>query len=201
APELPFLYVQLPVFVGKGRSPEGTVLARFREAQLKLLRYPNTGMVVSIDTGDPLDIHPKVKQPIGERLAQLALAKVYGKANAALCPVPEAFSFEDGVAIVRLLGVKDGLSTSDGLAPQSFSIAGADRVFHAAEARLEGGRIIVKSGRVETPVAVRYAFSDQPLPAPNVVNSAGFPISPFRSDDWSLPRAEAEAAAPTDHDN
>lgn len=184
APALPFLWVQLASFgsgLDRGAQSPWAVL---RESQSATLSLPATAQVVAIDIGDVTDIHPRNKQDVGKRLALAARHVAYGVALVHAGPVFAGAAFEDDTAAVAFdveggtLAVRGG-----GEAVQGFVVAGADRVFHAADATLNGDRVTVRSPRVATPVAVRYAWNDNPADA-NLVNDAGLPASPFRSDDW-----------------
>lgn len=178
APELPFLFVQIAPFRYDGDRGEA---ARQREAQLAALALPHTGVAVTMDAGEKTDIHPKDKQTVGERLARCALRRVYGREEI----VDRGPSFRaitiDGGAVRVHLDDADGLelrATKDAL----FELAGADRKFHPASARVDGSALVVSSPDVKAPVAVRYAFRADDLGA--LFNSAGLPASSFRSDDW-----------------
>ena len=187
-PKLPFLFVQLPNFEGGGakvKPPLGESLwAELREAQALALREPRTAMAVTLDIGEAKDIHPREKQEVGRRLALAALRLVYARDVIASGPTYAA-AVRDGAAIkVRFTNVAGGLTTSDGKPPKGFLIAGVDRVWRAAEARIEGGAVIVSSTEVAEPIAVRYGWGDDP--AATLRNQADLPAAPFRSDDWAM---------------
>jgi len=118
-----------------------------------------------------------------ERLAQSALAITYGHDLAACGPVADSFAEEEGAIRCRFRFAGNGLATTDGAAPRLFFIAGEDRVFHPAEARIEKSTVVVRHAGVPHPVAVRYAWADNPEGC-NLANNAGLPASPFRSDRW-----------------
>jgi len=151
-----------------------------REQMLKTLEVPNTGMAVTIDIGEANDIHPKNKQDVGSRLAQWALAKTYGKPIAASGPLYKAMR-RQGNRIVLEFEYAEGLSAR-GRELKGFAIAGADRRFVWADARIEGHTVVVSSPQVAEPVAVRYAWANNPQCT--LINGAGLPASPFRTDDW-----------------
>jgi sialate O-acetylesterase len=174
--DFPFAWVQLPNFI---RTGEGW--PRVREAMLKTLRVPNTGMAITIDSGDPKDIHPANKQVVGERLAAWALAEVYGKKIASSGPLPAGSETRGGEIVVSFTHTDGGL-TAHGGALKGFQLAGDDRVWHPAQARIDGNTVVVHSADVKQPVAVRYAWADNP--DCNLYNGAGLPASPFRTDDW-----------------
>jgi len=180
---LAFVFVQLPNY-GMTEPPHET-WAYMREAQLAALDLPRTGMAVTIDVGDTFNIHPPDKLPVGERLARAALSVAYGRDVLPCGPLYDGAAFADGLARVRFRHAGDGLASSDGGPLRGFAVAGQDRRFFPAEATIEGGTVCVRSARVPGPVAVRYAWADDP--DCNLCNTAGLPASPFRSDRW--PRA------------
>lgn len=175
--DFPFYFVQISPFQYKNVNS-----AFLREAQLQTLSLPKTGMVVTMDLGHLTDIHPKNKQEVGRRLALLALANDYDQKVAYAGPAFKEVSFEAGKATLTFEQVGDGLATRDEKAPDSFEIAGEDKVFHPATAAIEGATIVVSSDQVPEPKAVRYAFSNEAMP--NLMNKAGLPASSFRTDKW-----------------
>ncbi len=177
-----FLFVQLPNYADN--NPDGTAWARLREAQAAALALPATGMAVALDLGESTNIHPTHKQEVGRRLALVARAQVYGEGVDDAGPTYAEHSLEaNGSIRVRFDHAQIGL-VCRGPRLQGFLIAGADRVFQPAEARLEGDAVIVTSPAVKAPMAVRYAFANDPQPAPNLYNGAGLPAAPFRTDSW-----------------
>ena len=172
--EFPFAWVQLPNFT----ADEGWCLVR--EAMLKSLKVPNTGMAVAIDIGEPKNIHPKNKQEVGRRLGMWALGAVYGKNVATSSPLPAEHA-ASGHEMVVTFSHADGGLVAKGGALKGFVIAGADHQWKPAQARIEGNRVIVSSPDVPQPVAVRYAWADNP--DCNLYTAAGLPASPFRTDD------------------
>lgn len=178
--ELPFYFIQLPNFISPGDA-SGHEWAWLREAQAKTLTEPATHMVVTIDCGDPDDIHPQNKATVGRRLAALALAQTYRLPVDSSGPRFAGFTREGAALRVRLAHADTGL-IAERKPPQSFLIAGADRKFYPATAVIERDTVIVKSPQVPEPVAVRYAWSNAPVA--NLFNGAGLPCAPFRSDDW-----------------
>jgi len=180
--DFPFLFVQLAGFGPAQPEPGESDWAELREAQAMALRRPNTAMAVAIDLGDAKDIHPRNKQEVGRRLALAALRSVYGRPVVASGPV-----FRDLRAAGRGLRLRfdqadGGLAARGGATPRGFAVAGADRHFHWAEARIEGSTVVVWSDAVPRPVAVRYGWAANPLA--DLVNGAGLPAAPFRSDRW-----------------
>jgi sialate O-acetylesterase len=179
--DFPFLIVQLP---NQGSSPElgDSLWAELREAQLMTIKkLANTGLAVTIDTGDPHNLHPPRKAEIGERLALWALGTTYGKKIVYSGPLYESAQAEGEKIRINFLFTGSGLEAR-GETLRGFAIAGPDRKFHWAEARIEGHVVIVSSTNVSHPVAVRYAWADSP--ECNLFNKEGLPASPFRTDDW-----------------
>lgn len=172
---LPFAFVQLAGYKADVFWPF------LREAQEAATHEPRCYMATAIDIGEAEDIHPRNKRAIGERLAALALANAYGDKNV-VCYGPKFTSFEIEGNWVRVhFEHAEGLKTSDGAEQVlGFAIAGRNGVFVEAEARIDGPSVVIASGRIEGPSAVRYAWKDyQPL---NLVNGAGLPALPFRTD-------------------
>jgi sialate O-acetylesterase len=184
-PEMPFLLVQLPAF-NPDNVPPGN-WAALREQQVKITKdVPNTGMAVTIDVGDPKDIHPKNKKPVGYRLALVALKNVYKKDLVSSGPTYDSMKVDGNRIRLTLGNIGGGLVTSDGKDVAGFTIAGADHVFVPAQAKIEGGQVIVWSDDVGDPQAARYAWAD--YPTCNLANKEGLPAGPFRTDDWPLTR-------------
>jgi sialate O-acetylesterase len=181
----PFGVVQLANFMqDRPNEPAPGGWAWLREAQLlAAMHHPNTGLAVTIDIGEARDIHPKNKQEVGRRLSLWALATAYGFDIAYSGPVYRKMERKDGRIVLHFDHAGVDLATRDRGPLRGFAIAGEDRKFHWAEARIDGTRVIVESKDVPNPVAVRYAWADNPATA-NLVNQAGLPASPFRTDDW-----------------
>jgi sialate O-acetylesterase len=179
--DFPFLIVQLP---NHGTSPElgDSVWAELREAQLLTAKtVPNTGLAVTIDLGDPKNLHPPRKAEIGERLALWALGTTYGRRIVYSGPLYDSMKVAGNEIRIRFRQLGDGLDAR-GEALKGFSAAGADRRFHWADARIEGDEVVVSSKDVSAPLAVRYAWAGSP--ECNLYNRNGLPASPFRTDDW-----------------
>jgi sialate O-acetylesterase len=178
--DFPFAWVQLPLFHKAQAEPvEETGWTTVREQMLKTLKVPNTGMAITLDLGDANDIHPKDKQGVGRRLAMWALAKVYNQKNIVPSgPLLDGYEI-DGEAVVLSFRYAAGLR-ANGEELKGFAIAGADQKWLAAKARIDGDQVIVWHPEVKQPKAVRYAWADNP--DANLINGAGLPASPFRTD-------------------
>ena len=178
---LPFLYVQLPGFMDYNYLPTESSWAVLREAQLKALSVPNTAMAVAIDLGEWNDIHPDNKKDVGERLALAAFKTAYRENVVSSGPLYRSAAVEGNKVVVSFTNEGGGLVTNDGEAPGEFAIAGSDKKFVWANARIEGGKVAVWSDDVAAPQYVRYAWADNPV-NPNLCNKEGLPASPFRTD-------------------
>lgn len=180
--EFPFYFVQLANFMAVKPQPDDSAWAELREAQTMTLQTPNTGMAVIIDIGEANDIHPKNKQDVGKRLALWALAKTYGKTLVYSGPLYKAMERKDNQIVLHFDHVGSGLVAKDGKPLKGFAIAAPDKKFVWAEARIVGDTVVVSSPAVPDPVAVRYAWADNPVC--NFYNRDGLPANPFRTDDW-----------------
>ncbi len=165
------------------KEPRASELSLLREAQAEALSLPAVGMAVAIDVGDAHDVHPRDKRSVGERLARWALAATYGRGGAPSGPLYEGMTIEAGNRIRIRFRHAEGLSTRDGGKPQHVAIAGTDRVFVWGEAAVEGETLVVWHPGIARPAAVRYAWADNPENC-NLVNGAGLPAAPFRTDRW-----------------
>jgi sialate O-acetylesterase len=179
--DLPFLYVQLPGFMDYNYLPSESQWAALRESQLRSLSVPNTAMVVAIDLGEWNDIHPDNKKTVGERLALTAEKLAYGENIIYSGPIYESSKVEGNKITITFSSVGSGLITNDGEELSEFAIAGADKKFVWAKAKIEGDKIIVWNDSVASPMYVRYAWADDPV-NPNLFNKEGLPASPFRTD-------------------
>jgi sialate O-acetylesterase len=176
---LPFLYVQLPNFMEMQYLPSESSWAELRDAQLNALSVPNTAMAVTIDVGEWNDIHPLEKRIIGERLSLAARNLVYGESTLVYSgPVYKSSEIQGNKIIVSFNMTGSGLIVKGGGELDQFSIAGADKKFVWAEAKIEGDKVIVSSAEVSEPQYVRYAWSDNPESA-NLYNKENLPASPF----------------------
>lgn len=207
--EFPFYFVQLASYLAINHEPSESSWAELREAQaLTVKKLPNTGMAVITDYGHEADIHPTPKQPVGERLARLALAKDYGQKIESSGPEFASMKINGNKAVLQFSHTTGGLdarefgptderkdaagkvrgaawrvkSGSSNTTLHGFTIAGEDKKFYNAEAKIEGDTVVVWSDKVEKPVAVRFGWSDHPTS--NLFNREGLPASPFRTDDF-----------------
>ena len=176
--DLPFLYVQLPGFGDYNYLPSESQWAELRDAQTTSLSVPNTAMAVAIDLGEWNDLHPDRKKDVGDRLALAAEKLVYGMDIVASGPSYRSSTTEGNKIIVQFDNTGGGLVTSDGEDPQEFAIAGADKKFVWANARIEGDKIVVWNDAIKDPKFVRYAWADEPV-NPNLYNKEGLPACPF----------------------
>jgi sialate O-acetylesterase len=182
-PDMDFFIVQLPNHGATPAEPSESAWAELREAELLTLKnVPHTGLTVTIDVGDPKDIHPHRKLEVGQRLALWALGTTYEQPVTYSGPLYDSMKVEANIIRIRFTHVGAGLEARGGPGLQGFSIAGSDRIFHWADARLDGDTVLVSSPDVADPVAVRYAWADSPQC--NLFNRDGLPASPFRTDDW-----------------
>jgi sialate O-acetylesterase len=173
----PFYFVQIAPFAYEGDTGQAGAL---RDAQRLTLAKTDTGMAVTMDIGDPADIHPLKKREVGERLALWALAKTYGRELECSGPLYRGMQASGGAIRIEFEHAR-GL-TSRGEPVRHATIAGADRAFHPAEARIEGETLVVSSPDVKEPVAVRFGWGAADMT--NLWNAAGLPASSFRTDDW-----------------
>jgi len=203
--DFPFLFCQLANMNGKQTEPSEANWAELREAQSLTLAVPNTGQAVLIDVGDSANVHPRNKADVGARLAAIALAQTYGQSVPFSGPVYQAMKIDggkirlafkqtDGGLVAKPLPATYSVDSSTGAtAPlvrnntgelEGFALCGADRKWVWAEAKIEGAQVVVWSPKVPAPVAVRYGWSNNPTC--NLYNGAGFPASPFRTDDFPI---------------
>ena len=194
--DFPFYFVQLANFEAGGDPVLGqSAWAELREAQTMALNLRNTGMAVTIDIGNSKDIHPRNKQGVGNRLASWALESENQNRRSAPSHPPtlsrliipfsprfQSMSIQGGKVTINFTTTSGGLKTKDDGPVTGFIIAGADRKFVVADAVIEGGRVIVSSPEVPNPVAVRYAWANDPKC--NLVGWPDLPVCPFRTDMW-----------------
>lgn len=172
----PFAWVQLPNFEQTAYRP------LVREAMLKSLSVPNTGMVVTLDVGEANDNHPRDKKTVGQRLSLWAQSRVYKRDVPAYSgPIPLSHEVKEGTVVVKFNHTQGGLKAKEG-ALKGFEIAGVDQQWKPAQGKIQGGSVVVSNAEIIQPVAVRYAWAANP--EANLFNGAGLPASPFRTDDW-----------------
>ena len=183
APDLPFLWVQLANFSSGVDQGDESPWAVLRESQSATLSLPATAQVVTIDIGNPTDIHPLNKQDVGKRLALAARHVAYGENVEHRGPVFAGMHVEHGIALLSFQAGGALAARGGGGELHGFELAGEDQVFHRAAATISGDKVVVHSDSVPIPVAVRYGWSDNPADA-DLINAAGLPASPFRTDAW-----------------
>lgn len=177
--DLGFYFVQLANFQARNAQPQESQWAELREAQTMTLALPRTGMATIIDVGEAGDIHPKNKLDVGHRLALAALTTEYGQKIEDSGPILQSFERENDGIRVRFAHAA-GLKTSDGAAPRGFAIAGSDKKWRWASARIEGDSVILSNSDVPNPTQVRYGWAENP--DVNLYNSTDLPAVPFRTD-------------------
>ena len=180
-PDLPFLFVQLPNY-DDAIDPTKVSWAYFREGQSRTLAIPHTGMAVTVDIGEPGDIHPKSKQEVGRRLALLALSDAYKINVPSRSPEYSQILIKGDEAQLTFNHAEGGL-VARGKSIKGFAIAGTDRKWYPATVRIERDHVSVSSPQVAAPVAVRYGWADNP--ECNLYNRDGLPLAPFRTDAWN----------------
>lgn len=179
-----FYFVQLSSYGDYQNSNNGSTWAELREAQTLALSLPKTGMAVTLDVGNPKDIHPTNKQDVGHRLALNALKMDFGQDILHTGPVYDSVKFDEDKAVISFKNVGEGLMVKDKFGyVKGFEIAGEDKVFHYAKAEIIGDKVEVYHPKSVKPIAVRYAWADAPEDA-NLFNLEGLPAGPFRTDDW-----------------
>jgi sialate O-acetylesterase len=180
-----FLFAQLANYMEPPQLPQQSTWAGLREAQTMTLSVPNTGMAVIIDIGEAKDIHPRNKDDVGYRLTLAALNKAYGKDLVYSGPIYKSMKVEGDRIMLEFDHVGSGLMIKDKYGyMKAFAVAGEDKKFVWAKAWLTpDNKVVVSSDKVKNPVAVRYAWADNPDDA-NLYNAEGLPASPFRTDDW-----------------
>lgn len=199
-PDAPWYYVLIAPFdyskwnsFPKLETPEA--LPAFWEAQARALSIPHTGLVVTTDlVRNVRDIHPTDKRDVGLRLARLALEETYGRKLLARSPSYAGMRPDHGRLVLTFKDAGTGLKTRDGKAPDWFTIAGVDCHFVPATAEIKGDTVAVWSPEVRNPVAVRFGWNE--LAEPNLVNSAGLPAIPFRTDNWPVVRERPKPVVP-----
>lgn len=187
--DFPFLVVQLANYTKEAMEPGPSTWAELREAQMKALDEPNTAIATAIDIGDADDIHPKNKWDLGYRLSLAARKVAYGEDVVHSGPVYESMVVEGDKVRISFSSVGSGLMTTDKYGyVRGFAVAGADKKFRWAKAYIEGNTVVVYHPEIAGPVAVRYAWADNPGPL-GLCNEEGLPALPFRTDEWELSTA------------
>jgi sialate O-acetylesterase len=182
--DFPFLFVQLAPWMQIVKEPQESTWAELREAQLfTSQKVKNTAQAVITDVGDPVDIHPRQKEPVGARLALAARALAYGEKIVYCGPVYEGMKVDDGKAVLSFHNVGKGLESRGGELT-GFTVAGKDRKWQNAQARIDNDKVVVWSSEVKEPAAVRYGWAN--CPVVNLWNKDGLPASPFRTDDFPI---------------
>jgi len=178
----PFYIVGLSAFMQHRNQPGTDGWAELREAQALVAdKVPNCGLAVTVDTGDADNIHPKNKVPVGDRLAYCALNETYGEKILYQGPTYTSMKHLHGALKLNFAHTDGGLVVKGGKLDE-FSVAGKDRKWHWADAKIEGDSVIVSSSDVPDPVAARYAWQANPMAT--LYNKARLPAVPFRTDDW-----------------
>jgi sialate O-acetylesterase len=177
----PFYFVQLANYLPRKEEPGESAWAELREAQNAALNLSGTGEAVIIDIGEANDIHPKNKKEVGRRLALQALGKTYHKE--VVYDSPSYGSMTVNGNTVRVEFDNGSLTTTDGQPPRGFAVAGSDKKFYWADARIDGSAVVLSCPQVPLPIAVRYGWADNP--DVNLTNHAGLPARPFRTDGWT----------------
>lgn len=178
--DFPFLFVQLPNFLAASSEPGESAWASLREAQRNTLSVPATGMAVAIDVGEWNDLHPAEKKVVGERLARVARELAYGERDLVSSgPLFRSLHAGDGRLVVSFDHTGSGLEARGGPL-QGFAVSGRDGGWQWARAVIDGDHVVVSSAEISDPVAVRYAWADNPVRA-NLYNREGLPASPFEA--------------------
>jgi len=190
--DFPFYWVQLADYKAEKSEPAESDWAELREAQtMTMSRLPNTGEAVIIDLGEGQDIHPRNKQGVASRLARWALARDYGIDVPYRSPTYKSMEKEGNKIVLTFGHVGSGLKPFDVQEPRGFTVSASDRKFVRAEAKVVGkDKVEVWSDQVSDPVAVRYAWADNPVC--NLYSKEGLPMTPFRTDDWPGVTAESK---------
>lgn len=183
--DFPFYWVQLADYRAEKPEPGDSDWAELREAQTKTLKLPNTGQAVIIDLGEGKDIHPKNKRDVGARLARWALARDYGLSLPYRSPEFKSMNVSGNKITLRFDCFGSSLRTFDVEEAVGFAVCGQDKAWHWAKGRLRGAdQVDLSCPEVEKPVAVRYAWADNPVC--NVFSKEGLPVTPFRTDDFEM---------------
>ena len=193
-----FYWVQLADYRAEKPTPGDSDWAELRETQTKTMKLPKTGQAVIIDLGEARDIHPRNKYDVASRLVRWALVKDYGLKFPYRSPEYKSVSIAGNTATVTIDCFGSQLRAFDTTEVKGFAICGADKVWHWADAKIVGSdRVEVSSSKVAAPIAVRYAWADNPVC--NLYSADGLPVTPFRTDDFDMitkPKGASVAAKP-----
>jgi len=192
--DFPFYFVQLSSFDEfGGNSDNGSKWAELREAQTYTLQtIANTGMAVTTDIGNPIDIHPTNKQEVGKRLSSIALHNIYNKEIVYRGPAFKSLKIKENQITITFDNIGSGLMTTDKYGyVKGFEIAGADKVFHYAKAYINKNKVVVFNENIKNPVAIHYGWADDASDS-NLYNKEAFPASSFRTDDWETLTKDAK---------
>ena len=183
--DFPFYFVQISSFnANNGNSNKGSMWAELREAQSQTLKLPNTGMCITTDIGNPIDIHPANKQDVGNRLAAIALKNVYKQYRICTGPTYKSMEIQGDKIVVSFDNLGSGLTTPDKYGyVKGFEIAGKDKVFYFARAQIINDKVVVYSEKVPNPEAIHFGWTDDASDN-NLFNKEGFPADSFRTDNW-----------------
>ncbi len=182
--DFPFLIVQIAPYEAIVREPSDSIWAEIRDAQFHVSQnVPRTALIVTTDVGDERDIHPRRKEPVGQRLALAARAMGYGEKIEHSGPVYDSMTIDGDKVSLRFKNVDSGLVAKGGELT-GFTIAGDDKKFHPAKAKIEGETVVVSSDQVPKPVAVRYGWAAYPVV--NLWSKDDLPASPFRTDTFPI---------------
>jgi len=183
--DFPFIWVQLANFLSPSDQPQQSNWAELREAQTMALKLPNTGMASAIDLGEAYDVHPKNKQDVGKRLALNALKIAYGRDSIGSGPFYKNLLIEGNKIFISFSHVDSGLKVKNKYGYiNGFSVAGKDKKFYWAEAKLlNNNTVVLYSDKVLLPIAVRYGWANNPDDL-NLYNNENLPVNPFRTDNW-----------------
>jgi sialate O-acetylesterase len=183
--DFPFYFVQLSSYnISNGNSNNGSRWAELREAQAQTLKLPNTGMCITTDIGNPIDVHPTNKQDVGKRLSAIALHNIYKEKNGCTGPSYKSMKIQGNKIIVSFENIGSGLSTPDKYGYiKGFEIAGNNKVFYFSKAYIDNNKVVIYNENVTNPVAIHFGWADDASDN-NLYNLEGFPAGPFRTDDW-----------------
>jgi len=177
-----FYWVQLPNYDHANLNETNWGWAQLREAQTQTLSLPNTAQAITIDVGEAKGLHPRDKRPVGERLAMIALARTYAAKGLIDSGPVFASAKRDGHAYRIAYAPAASALNAAPAGLTGFELAGVDKVFHPAEAKIDGATVVVSCAEVPDPVAVRYAYRNAPVAG--LFNAEGLPAAPFRTDNW-----------------